>query len=49
MEIVLTFVETVQSYNNRISKQEVISYGIYVKSDYTNLTTSQYIHYLYWL
>ena len=34
-----------QSYNNRISKQEVISYGIYIKSDYSNLITSQYITY----
>ena len=32
-----------QSYNNRISKQEVISYGIYIKSDCSNLITSQYI------
>ena len=37
-----------QSYNNRISKKEAISYGIYIKSDYTNLFFFS-IHYLYWL
>ena len=31
-----------QSYSNRISEQEEISYGIYIKSDYTDLITSQY-------
>ena len=31
-----------QSYNIRISKQEIISYDIYIKSDYSNLITSQY-------
>ena len=34
-----------QSYNNRISKQEVFSYGNYIKSDFSNLITSQYITY----
>ena len=34
-----------QSYNNRFSKQKVISYGISIKSDYTNLFSSQYIAY----
>ena len=34
-----------QSYNNRISKQEVISYSFYIKYDYSNLTTSQYVTY----
>ena len=34
-----------RSYNNRISKQYLISYGIYIKSDCTNLFSSQYITY----
>ena len=34
-----------QSYSIPISKQEVISFGIYIKSDYNNLFTSQYFTY----
>ena len=34
-----------QSYSILIFKQEVISYGIYIKSDYRNLFTSQYVTY----
>ena len=36
---------TRQSYSIPISKQEVISFGIYIKSDYNNLFTSQYFTY----
>ena len=33
-------------YNQNISKQEVNSFGIYIKSDYTNLIRSQYYDYI---
>ena len=33
-------------YNQNISKQEVNSFGIYIKSDYNNLVRSQYYDYI---
>ena len=33
------------SYTKKIVKQEIISYGLYVKSDYPNLISSQYFSY----
>ena len=33
-------------YNQNISKQEVNSFGIYIRSDYKNLTMSQYYDYI---
>ena len=33
-------------YNQNISKQEVNSFGIYIKSDYTNLKRSEYFDYI---
>jgi hypothetical protein len=35
-----------QSYTKKIFKQEVNSYGIYVKSDYSNIYKSEYISYV---
>ena len=34
------------SYTNKIFKQEINSYGIYVKSDYPNIYESEYISYI---
>ena len=44
-------IQTAQSsndapYNQNISKQEVNSFGIYIKSDYNNLIRSQYFDYI---
>lgn len=35
-----------KSYTNKISTQEINSYGIYIKSDYSNIYKSEYISYV---